>query len=185
MQRLEVRWGVRRIRAGVPALGEGLDHPIVVPTDREGRPGYRLIATAPSSGIREPAAGQSTSDFMLKYAPRSYLLGICCGSAGPDDLVPQADETVEGVLAYHRGATCVEAPSATLFAGERAMTYTIGVSGLQVTEWFFNRAGWAFTVGRYHHPADGPEALDTADRIMASWEWLADVAPPGPSPATP
>lgn len=56
------------------------------------------------------------------------------------------------------------------------MTYTIEVRGTQVTDWLFERAGWSFTVGRFHHPKDSSDALDMADRILGSWVWLPDGA---------
>ncbi|NCT92190.1 hypothetical protein GXB85_14695 [Cellulomonas sp. APG4] len=172
-QRLENRWYLRSaVARGLPALGSELDHTVVVPTGRDGRPGYRIRATAPSSGLREPSTGQSTSDFLLKYSARGHLVGTCWGRSDALGLQARAARAVQHVTGQHHGATCIQIPEDTRIAGESAVAYTVVVGVVRVTDWLFDHGGWAFTIGRFHDPDDGDAVLATADRMLASWEWL-------------
>lgn len=184
MNALERRYLTRRaIARGLPEFDGTLDRVLVVPRDRDGRPGYRLTTAGESQGIRQPSVRGTTCDFFIKYAPRSHMIGTCIGRA--TDASPHARATagVKDVLeshAQHRPRIVVP-PSPSELAGAPAALYTAEMTegrltGLVLTDRFFDHGGWSFMVGTLHHPRDEPETSETARAILASWVWLPDDA---------
>lgn len=182
---LEMRWFTRRAKArGLPEYSGSLCD-VVVPPDKEGRPGYRLKAVGPSVITREPSVGGSTSDFLLKYAPHSHLIGICTGrSAAGADPLTRAIAAMNHPLAGHPNVAtsrCIAPPTPMNLAGEPGYFWTVELTTgrgnrMVVTDRLFDHAGWSFTVGTMHHPLDPPAELQTAWAILDSWTWLSDDA---------
>jgi hypothetical protein len=179
-EHLAGRWHVRQLRARGRAEFTGvLDREVVVPADSEGRPGYRLTTAGASHTVRGYSGFGRTNDFFLGVGHRSLLIGSCNGRSGDDDLVLRATESVESAVRTRAefGVSCLEEPTESRMAGERAVVYTLAIAsgaraGTTVTDTLFDHEGWCFTVGAFLAPSDGVEAVQMKDAILSSWTWL-------------
>lgn len=167
---------------GLPTFTGALDHVLVVPTDRDGRPGYRLTTAGTSTHVRTRTRSGRTYEFTIAYAAHSVLTGMCSRRTTDDDLSSRVDEAIRHVLTTHPDleARCVLEPSPSELAGEPAVVASIehrlrGGGRIVTTDWNFDRGDWHFTVGRMHNPVDPPETRTMADAILASWTWLPEI----------
>lgn len=178
-ERLAFRWAFRQaVAQGRPEFTGRISGEVVIPEDREGRPGYRLTTAGTSTAIRAYAGYGKTTDFNLGTGQRSRLLGTCNGRM-EGSLEARADVAVKHALDQHgaSGVTCVVEPHASHLAGEDAISYRLEVTrgplaGLTITDSIFDHDGWCFTAGAFNAPDDGPASHEMAAAILASWAWL-------------
>lgn len=179
-ENLASRWAYRQARErGAPESTGSINRELIVPADSDGRPGYRLSTAGPSAITRAYAGHGSMSEFKLRTGRKSYLIGMCRGRSADDEgLHAAATTAVEGTMTWYDGRVwCIVEPTETRLANEPAVFYTLqitngGATGMTVTDTMFDHAGWRFTIGSMHSPHDGPEALEIAAAILASWTWL-------------
>jgi hypothetical protein len=160
------------LTGNTPRCSGELDHHLVIPTDADGRPGYHLLAPGFARRIRTVEKGVA-SDFTFMVGARSSLTGVC---------MPRMDVTLheralmalENLSANLRALPAVP-PGPSELAGVPAVEYTALLSnGTLVTQWQFDRRGWAFAVSLFRHPEDGPEADQLGRAALATWTWLPD-----------
>lgn len=174
-EELAARWARRQIRVWAPTPFTGaLDHEIIVPGDRAGRPEYRLVGAGASRVTRLYLGHNVTQDFMLRVGPIGHATGMCSGNPR-DRQAPsvRAELAVEHATVQH-GSRCLVEPEVTELAGEPAVTFTLEIpsSGMHVTNTFFDREGWAFTAGLLLFPSDPPEARELGEAVLATWTWV-------------
>ncbi|MBO9556302.1 hypothetical protein [Cellulomonas sp.] len=159
-----------------PSDPYALTHRVVVWPLGDGRPGESFRAPGPNVAAGPLGTDGQRQDVRVVLAPRTHLLVVCLGRVGPrdgGDAVEPAAERVHAARAHYTAPQAAIGPvdrvDTPAGVGWRTTCTFGGASTL--TDTHVDHDGWAFVVGVLSYSWHA-RAVDVADRILASWQWI-------------
>ncbi|WP_456826343.1 hypothetical protein [Cellulomonas sp. P5_E12] len=160
-------------------------HRVVVAPLGDGRPGESFQGPGPNVAYSELGPDGSRQDVRVVLAERTHLLVVCLGRVGQrtgeHELRPAAERVHlvrEHYVAPQAPIGPVDRVDSALGVGWRT-TCTFG-GAATLTDTHVDHGGWAFVVGVLSYSWHA-RAVEAADGILATWQWLDDDAADQPA----
>ena len=161
-----------------PADAYARTHRVVVAPLGDGRPGESFLAPGPDVGGGDLGPDGSRQDARVVLAERTHLLVVCLGRVGQRTGEHEVRPAAERVHLVREHYVAPQAPIGPVDRVDSALgvgwrtTCTFG-GAATLTDTHVDRGGWAFVVGVLSHSWHA-RAVEAADGILATWQWLDD-----------